>query len=94
MLRIRDVESAFTGKLGAEVDRSGDHVYFYLEYGGSEYTVGKLSHSWRADLNDSQISLLAHKLRLKKQEFQQFVDCTLDASKTIELWQGRRPKVD
>ena len=52
---MRDVKHAFTRKLGAEEDSSGDHNYFYFEYQGSEYTVGKLSHSWGGNLNDTQI---------------------------------------
>lgn len=90
-MRVRDVESAFTGKLGAERDDSGDHIFFYLKHRESEYTVGKLSHAWRRDLNDTQIQLLAHKLRLQKREFEQFVDCTITPEEVIKRWESRRP---
>ena len=89
-MRIHDVKRAFTRKLGAEGDDSGDHIYFYLDYKGSQYTVGKLSHSWSGDLNDTQIMMLARKLFLKKREFELFVDCTLNTAETIDLWQERR----
>lgn len=52
-LTVRDVEHGFLRKLGAEKDERRDHVYFYLTHEGSQYTVGKLSHSWRGDLNDT-----------------------------------------
>ena len=92
-LRIREVKHAFTRKLGAEEDSSGDHTYFYFEYQGSEYTVGKLSHSWSGNLNDTQILLLGRKLFLKKREFEEWVDCTLSNDKMIEVWLKRRKEL-
>ena len=92
-MRIREVKHAFTKKLGAEEDSSGDHNYFYFEYQGSEYTVGKFSHSWSGNLNDTQISLLARKLLLKKREFEKWVECTLSNDKMIEVWLKRRKEL-
>lgn len=89
-LKIREVKRVFTNKLGAQEDDSGDHIYFYLDFKGSQYTVGKLSHSWKADLNDSQVMMLSRKLCLKKREFEWFVSCTLTAKDTVDLWQARR----
>ncbi len=89
-LRVRDVEYGFVHKLGAERDDSGDHIYFYLNYQGSQYTVGKLSHSWKGSLNDTQVLMLARKLYLQKREFERFVDCDLNAGQAVEIWQGRR----
>jgi hypothetical protein len=87
---VRDVEQAFVRKLGAERDDSGHHVYFYLSHQQNQYTVGKISHAWRGALNDTQIAMLARKMRLKKREFECFVDCSLDASATINLFLTRR----
>jgi len=87
-LQIRNVKRSFVNKLGAEEDVSGDHIYYYLVYQGSQYTVGKLSHSWSGSLNDTQIGMLARKLHLKKREFEQFISCTLDAQSTINIWQN------
>jgi len=67
-LNIRDVKRALKNKLGAEEDVSGDHIYYYLDYQGSQYTVGKLSHSWSGTLNDTQIGMLSHKLHLQKKK--------------------------
>lgn len=89
-LTVRDVEYCFVSKLGAERDESGDHIYFYLNYQGSQYTVGKLSHSWRGSLNDTQVLMLARKLRLQKREFEQLVGCGLEAADGVDLWQSRR----
>ncbi len=90
-MRLIDIENTFTGKLGATRDDSGDHIYFYLEHDGSEYTVGKLSHSWKRELNDTQILMLARKLHLQKREFEEFVDCGITTPQMIQLWQSRRP---
>ena len=87
---IRIVKRSFVKKLGAEEDVSGDHIYYYLDYQGSQYTVGELSHSWSGSLNDTQVGMLAHKLHLKKKEFEQFVSCMLDTQSTIDIWQQRR----
>jgi hypothetical protein len=89
-LRVRDVEHAFVNKLGAERDPSGDHIYFYLNHEGSQYTIGKLSHSWKGELNDTQVMMLARRLSLRKREFEQFVDCDLEGAEVIDLWQRRR----
>lgn len=89
-MNIRDVKRAFTKKLAAEEDDRRDHIYFYLNYDGSQYTVGKLSHSWSGDLNDTQVGMLSRKLCLRKKQFESFVDCTLSANQTIELWQSNR----
>lgn len=89
---ILDVERAFVQKLGADRDDSGDHIYFYLQHGPSEFTVGKLSHSWRGALNDTQVMMLARKLYLHKREFQRFVDCELTRDQMIAIWSQRRPR--
>jgi hypothetical protein len=87
---VGDVEYAFKSKLGAVRDRSGDHIYFYFKDGKSEYTVGKLSHSWKSKLNDTQVTMLAKKLRLLKREFEEFVDCSLQTDQMLKVWRQRR----
>jgi hypothetical protein len=87
---VADAEHALKSKLGATRDRSGDHVYFYFRDGESEYTVGKLSHSWKGQLNDTQITMLAKKLRLLKREFEDFVSCSLEKDQMVALWRQRR----
>lgn len=88
-MRLRDAKKAFTHKLGADQDNSGDHIYFYFKYKGSDYTVGKLSHSWRGSLNDTQIGMLARRLHLQKRDFEQFITCELSTPDMINLWQQR-----
>lgn len=91
-MTVGDVEYTFRRKLRASRDRSGHHIYFYFRDGESEYTVGKLSHSWRGQLNDTQILVLAKKLHLGKQEFEDFVDCRLDVDQMLEMWRQRRAR--
>jgi hypothetical protein len=87
---VADVDYVFTRKLGASRDRSGHHIYFYFMDGGSEYTVGKLSHSWRGSLNSTQILMLARKLYLGVAEFEAFVDCGLPTDEMLRVWRQRR----
>ena len=89
-MHVSDAEYALKGKLGATRDRSGDHIYFYLKDGDSEYTVGKISHSWKGQLNTTQILMLAKKLHLSKQDFEAFVDCGLKRPEMLELWRKGR----
>jgi hypothetical protein len=89
---VGDVEYVFRRKLGASRDRSGHHIYFYFRDGESEYTVGKLSHSWKGQLNDTQILMLAKKLYLGKQEFEAFVDCGLKTDQMLRVWRQRRAR--
>jgi len=65
-------------------------VYFYFEDGESNYTVGKKSHSWRGQLNDTQINMLAKRLRLRKREFEEFVSCAIEKGQFIQLWRKSR----
>lgn len=86
----RTAKRSFVKKLGAEEDVSGDHIYYYLDYQGSQCTIGKLSHSWSGSLNDTQVGILARKLHLKKRESEQFVSCKLDTESAIDIWQKQR----
>lgn len=88
---VRDAERAFVNKLGATRDDSGDHVIFYYDIQGSKHRVGKLSHSWRGQLNDTQLGMLSRYLGLKKQEFQKWVTCTLDNESMIAIWRTNKP---
>lgn len=89
-MTVREAERALTRKLGATRDRSGDHIYFYFRDGESDYIVGKISHSWGGQLDDTQIGMLARKLRLLKKEFEAFVDCGLEVGPMLDIWRQRR----
>lgn len=89
-LTVRDVEDCLTRKLGAESDDSGDHIYYYLNHQGGQYTVGKLSHSWKGSLNNTQVMMLARKLHLQKREFERLISCDLSGADAVNLWQTRR----
>jgi len=89
-LTVKDVVRAYINKLGAIQERSGDHIYFYLEFQGSEYTIGKLSHSWGGTLDDTQVLMVARKLRLQKREFELWVICDMENPEMLSIWQERR----
>ena len=89
-MTVHETNRALTRKLGASRETSGHHIFFYLTDGGAEYTVAKMSHAWRGQLDDTQIGMLAKKLRLSKREFETFVDCTLEVNDMLTLWRQRR----
>ena len=90
-MKLSEAVTAFTDKLKATRDPSGDHIYFYFRDGGSDFTVGKVSHSWQGQLDDTQIGMLAKKLYLRKREFESFVECTLDTDPMLRLWREYSP---
>ena len=89
-LTVDNIVRAYINKLGATEDDSGGHIYFYLEFQGSEYTVGKLSHSWRGTLDNTQVLMVARKLRLQKREFELWVICDMETPEMLSKWQERR----
>jgi hypothetical protein len=91
-MTVDEAKWAFTVKLGASEDRSGEHIYFYFTDGNSEYTIGKMSHSWRGgkQLNDWLIKSMAKKMCLSKKDFEQFVDCTLAKPQMLKKWRLQR----
>ena len=89
-ITVHDVDIALTRKLGAIKDEGKHHIYFYLQHEGSEYTVGKLSHSWSGSLNDTQVKMCADMLCIKKRDFESFVSCTKSRDDIVKLWQGGR----
>lgn len=90
-MTVHEAARALTRKLGAARDPAGHHIFFYFTDGDSEYTVGKISHSWKGQLDDTQIVMLARKLHLSKREFEEFVDCSLTLAPMLALWRQRRP---
>jgi|SRR5208337_5097858 len=90
-MTVDEAKDAFTGKLGAAQDKSGKHIFYCFKDSGSDYTVGKISHSWTGQLNDTQTGMLAKKLCLQKQEFENWVGCTLENDEMLKIWRNRRP---
>ena len=87
----REIRSTLVSKLEAIEDRSGDHIYFYLTIDGRDFTVGKLSHSFRGQALDYVISDTARRLKLNKREFASLVDCEIDKLRHETLWKQRDP---
>ena len=74
----RERRSALVAKLHAIEDRSGHHIYFWLNIDDHDYRVGKLSHSARGQAPDYVVSDTDKRLRLSKKELQRLVACTID----------------
>jgi hypothetical protein len=85
----REIRSTLVNKLRAEEDRSGHHVYFWLNIDGSEFRIGKLSHSARGQAVDHVISDTAKRLKLNKKEFLELVECTIDKKMHEDIWRNR-----
>jgi hypothetical protein len=86
----REIRSTLVTKLGAAEDRTGHHIYFWLNVAGSEFRVGKLSHNARGQAPDYVISDTAKRLKLTKKEFNSLVECTIDKQMHGDIWRKRR----
>ena len=77
-LRRGDVEAALERKgfLRRESDHS--HFTYYTEGGAPTRVRTKTSHGRRSDdIHDKLLSRMANQCRLSKQQFRDFVDCSL-----------------
>ena len=86
----REIRSTLVAKLDAVEDRAGHHVYFWLDIDGSEFRVGKLSHSARGQAPDHVVSDTAKRLKLTKKEFNSLVDCTINKEMHEDIWRERK----
>lgn len=87
----RDIRSTLMAKLDGVEDRSGDHIYFYLTIDGSDFRVGKLSHSARGQAYDYIIKDTARRLKLTRIEFVSLVDCHISKEQHERIWRERDP---
>lgn len=87
-MNVRELRATLR-KLGAFEDRSGHHIYFYVEIDGHDYRVSKLSHSVRGELPQFVISDTIKRLRLTAHEFKELVDCYLSKTGFLFLWKLR-----
>jgi len=86
----REIRSTLVTKLYASEDRTGHHIYFWLNINDHEYRVGKLSHSARGQAPDHVISDTARRLKLTKKEFIGLVECTIDKQMHEDIWKERK----
>lgn len=90
-MNFRELRHTLGSKLGADEDRGGRHIYYYLFIGNADRRVGKISHSDRGSdtVPDYVISDTARRLQLNKKEFFQLVDCSINRYNHEKLWQER-----
>lgn len=89
MMDARELRHTLRSKLGADEDRQSHHVYFFINRGGHDYRVGKLSHSMRGQIPDFVLADTARRLKLNRQELILLVDCPLDRDRFYQLWDCR-----
>ena len=80
----------FRSKIKAIEDRTGHHIFYYLEYEGKEYKAGKLSHSARGQIDPYILGKLAKILHLSGTEFHDLVECPLGGDQFRKLWSQRK----
>ena len=85
----REFHSALLSKGGAEEDRSGDHVFFYIDVDGQSYRATKFSHSASGQVTAPILSAISRQMRLTNRELRRFVDCTIERKGWLKLWRER-----
>jgi hypothetical protein len=89
-VNVRELRTALK-KLDAIEDRSGHHIYFYLEIDNHDYRVSKLSHSMRSELPPFVAKDTTRRLNLTSSEFKDLVDCQIKKTDFLRLWKLRNP---
>lgn len=85
----REIRSTLVAKLDANEDRTGHHIYFWLNIDEHEYRVGKLSHGARGQAPDHVVFDTAKRLKLTKKEFQSLVAYSMDKDMHEDIWRKR-----
>ena len=86
-----ELRSTLLSKGKTEEDRSGDHVFFFVEVDGKKYRATKFSHSARGQISSGLQSEMSRQMRLTAKELRQFVDCAIDREQWLKLWSQRPP---
>jgi len=89
-VNVRELRATLK-KLDAIEDRSGHHVYFYLEIDEHDYRICKLSHSMRGELPSFVITDTVKRLKLTSREFTALADCQIEKPEFLQIWKFRVP---
>ena len=84
-----ELRSALISKGKADEDRSGHHVFFFIEVDGKSYRATKLSHSARGQISSKILSAISQQMRLTTKELRYFVDCAVKREQWLDLWRQR-----
>ena len=88
VLAVRNVRKSLNKKGFVEED-DRDHLFFVFFHDGRMLAKTKISHS-ATDIDDTLISLMSHQMHIKKDEFCDFVRCTLSKDGYLELLQQNK----
>lgn len=56
-----------------------DHNYYFYYYNGKKSAINTKTSHGKDEVGDSLIGMMAKQLHLKKEQFMQLIQCTLDA---------------
>jgi len=87
----RELRTALLSKGEAEEDRRGHHVFYFVDVDGKPYRATKFSHSARGQISNDILGAIARQMRLRTQELQRFVDCSIDRAEWLRIWRQREP---
>lgn len=90
-MNYSELRSVLLSKGEAIEDRSGNHIFFYIEVDGQEYRATKVSHGARGQIDARLASLIARQMRLTGGELKEFVACPLSREEWVERWRARGP---
>lgn len=85
----QELRRALLSKGEAEEDRSGHHVFFWINVCGKSYRATKFSYSAGGQISKNLVSEIAHQMRLTTKELKQFVACPLSREGWLGLWSQR-----
>ena len=84
-----ELRHALISKGEAEEDDTGDHTFFFVEIDGHIVRATKLSHGVRGQIDPSLLSLISRQMGLTNRQLREFVSCSIDRDRWMELRRQR-----
>ena len=78
--KVRDIKKSLLNKGFLEDGAKADHVYFRFFLDGKRTSISTHYSHGEIDIGPPLISLMSREMKLKKEQFLQFVDCHMDGA--------------
>ena len=86
-MHIRQLQRALRRKLDAVESRKSHHVFYYMTVHCRDLRIAKFSHSMRGQLSNLVLSDTARRLRLRRSELDELVECSLNKSDILQRFE-------
>ena len=82
-LKVKKIDSSLTNKGFRRMD--GDHARYHFYYKGERTSIRTMVSHGEKEIGDPLISRMAKETKLNKNQFTEFINCTLSEAAYIEI---------